>query len=247
MNRITDAIILMAGSGTRLAGSGPPLPKPLVSVLGRPLISYTLDAFERIGVQTIHAILGAYSDALLDGLQSLIPSRMRFNPIMNPEWKKQNGISLLSAAGNVGAPFFLAMGDHLFDPSILEKLVAQADLDRLNLAVDKKIDSIFDRDDAMKVQTKGDRVVGIGKHLNDYNAIDTGLFVCPEEILDYLRRAKRNEDCSLADGVRLMAADDKVVAIDIGEAWWQDVDTPQMLQHAQQEMTAQSRVQSSAK
>ena len=53
------------------------------------------------------------------------------------------------------------------------------------------------------------------------------------EIFDYLERAKsgsRGSDCSLADGVRLMAGDDKVRAIDIGDAWWQDVDTPQMLQ-----------------
>ena len=38
------------------------------------------------------------------------------------------------------------------------------------------------------------------------------------------------------DGVRLMAAERKVRAIDIGEAWWQDVDTPEMLAHAEQEV-----------
>jgi choline kinase len=91
----------------------------------------------------------------------------------------------------------------------------------------------------MKVQTRGDRVFGIGKDLRDYDAIDTGLFVCSLEIFDYLERAKSGSggrDCSLADGVRIMAADDKVRAIDIGTAWWQDVDTPQMLQHAEKEM-----------
>ena len=36
--------------------------------------------------------------------------------------------------------------------------------------------------------------------------------------------------------VRLMARDNKVRAIDIGESWWQDVDTPQMLQHAERQM-----------
>ena len=111
----------------------------------------------------------------------------------------------------------------------------QADLGRLNLAVDRKIDSIFDLDDAMKVQTKDNRIVAIGKKLKNYNAVDTGIFLCPEITFEYLRRTLKEGDCSLADGVRLMAADGKALAIDIGEAWWQDVDTPEMLARAEQE------------
>jgi choline kinase len=55
-------------------------------------------------------------------------------------------------------------------------------------------------------------------------------------VFEYLRRALKDNDCSLADGVRLMAADEKAVAINIGEAWWQDVDTPEMLVRAEQDV-----------
>ena len=135
----------------------------------------------------------------------------------------------------MSAPFFLAMGDHLFESSILDQLLAQADLSRLNLAIDKKIASIFDLDDAMKVQTQGNLIAAIGKKLENYNAIDTGIFLCPEILFEYLRRALKDNDCSLADGVRLMAEDRNALAVDIGNAWWQDVDTPQMLARAEQE------------
>src|SRR6266404_4092875 len=128
------------------------------------------------------------------------------------------------------------MGDHLFESSILQQLTAHADIGRLNLAIDKKIGSIFDLDDAMKVETQNNVIVAIGKKLEYYNAIDTGIFLCPETIFDYLRGALKDDDCSLADGVRLMAADGKALAIDIGEAWWQDVDTPEMLVQAEEEM-----------
>jgi choline kinase len=120
----------------------------------------------------------------------------------------------------------------LFDESIADLLLREAEPERLNLAIDKKLDSIFDLNDAMKVRVQGDRLVAIGKHLRDYDAIDTGLFVCPCKIFDYLERAKsrsRGSDCSLADGVRLMATDNQVRGIDIGAAWWQDIDTPEML------------------
>src|SRR5439155_14749633 len=124
------------------------------------------------------------------------------------------------------------MSDHLFDQSIVDLLLGSAAPARLNLAIDRKIGSIFDLDDAMKVQTSGDRLIAIGKDLKTYDAIDTGLLVCPLEIFEYLERAKKNGDCSLADGVRSMALDEKVLAVDIGAAWWQDIDTPAMLVHA---------------
>ena len=88
----------------------------------------------------------------------------------------------------------------------------------------------------MKVRTDGDRIVAIGKKLDDYNAIDTGIFICPEIVFEYLRRVLKNDDCSLADGVRLMAAEGNALGVDIGDAWWQDVDTPQMLARAEEEM-----------
>jgi len=243
---ITDAVILMAGTGSRLRGSADTIAKPLIPIAGRPLISYAIDSFDHAGVTTLHAVVGPNGDELAAAVAPLLPAHMRFHPIANLNWQKQNGISLLTAAGKVRAPFFLAMGDHLFESSILGQLVAQADLSRLNLAIDRKIDSIFDLDDAMKVRTEDKLIVAIGKKLETYNAIDTGIFLCPEIVFDYLRRALKDDDCSLADGVRLMAEDKKALAIDIGKAWWQDVDTPEMLARAEQEAERLSRSVQSA-
>jgi choline kinase len=226
----------MAGTGSRLRGSGDAIAKPLIPIAGRPLISYAIDSFDKAGIKTVHAVVGPNGDALAAAVAPLLPSHMQFRPVSNPNWQKQNGISLLTVAGSVSAPFFLAMGDHLFESSILEELVAHADFNQLNLAIDRKIDSIFDLDDAMKVLTDDKLIVAIGKKLETYNAIDTGIFLCPEIMFDYLRRALKNDDCSLADGVRLMAADGKARAIDIGQAWWQDVDTPEMLARAEHEV-----------
>jgi 1L-myo-inositol 1-phosphate cytidylyltransferase len=234
---ITDAVILMAGTGSRLRGSTDTIAKPLIPIAGRPLICYAIDSFARVGVKTLHAVVGPNGDELAAAVAPLLPADMQFCPIPNPNWQKQNGVSLLTAAGKVSAPFFLAMGDHLFERSILDHLIAHADLARLNLAIDKKIASIFDLDDAMKVQTRGNLIAAIGKNLESYDAIDTGIFLCPEIMFEYLRRALKNNDCALADGVRLMAEDRKALAIDIREAWWQDVDTPEMLARAQQEAT----------
>lgn len=239
---VTDAVVLMAGNGSRLRASGEMLPKPLVPILGRPLVSYVIDALRKIGVRKLHAVVGAHGEALVAALRPLVPSSMRLNPIPNPAWEKQNGISVLCAAGKLSEPFFLTMGDHLFDASILEFLAAQTGRSEMRLAIDRKIETIFDLDDAMKVQTRDDDVIAIAKDLATYDAIDTGVFLCPNELFDYLRRAQRDGDCSLADGVRLMAEKGKVRATDIGDAWWQDVDTFAMRKRAEEELGKRAEI-----
>jgi len=234
--KISDAVILMAGTGSRLRGSAGTIAKPLIPIAGRPLISYAIDSFAQAGVETIHAVVGPNGDELAAAVAPLLPAHMNFRPIPNPNWQKQNGISVLAAEGKVRTPFFLAMGDHLFERSILDQLLAQADPARLNLAIDRKIESIFDLDDAMTVRGEENRIVAIGKTLDDYNAIDTGIFICPDSIFDSLHRVRKENDCSLADGVRLMAEEGNALAVDIGSAWWQDVDTPEMLARAEQEV-----------
>jgi choline kinase len=173
-------------------------------------------------------------------IKQLIPSGISGAFIKNRNWRKQNGISLLAAASHVGEPFLLTMGDHIFDEAIADRLCSACDQTLLNVAIDRKLDSIFDLNDAMKVQTRKSRITGIGKDLPEYDAIDIGLFVCSREIFGYLERARSvsdRNDCSLSDGIRLMARDDKVQPIDIGKSWWQDVDTPRMLQHAEEQMS----------
>jgi len=236
MTPISEAVILMAGSGSRLRGSDETFLKPLVPVLGRPLICYTIGALIHAGIKKANFVVGYESERAIAQVKKLIPSELEACFIENHEWTKQNGISLLAAADHVVTPFLLTMSDHLFDNAVVDLLIKSADPNFLNVAVDRKRDSIFDLDDAMKVKTRGSQIVAIGKNLRDYDAIDTGLFVCPPEIFEYLEQAKQNGDCSLADGVRLMAAAEKARAVDIGDAWWQDIDTPEMLACAETQL-----------
>jgi choline kinase len=226
MSTISEAVVLMAGTGSRLSSPSTGALKPLTPILDRPLISYLFDQLSSAGIRRVHAVVGYQAESLVTGMKTFIPASLDVQFVHNLDWQKQNGISVLAASGRVKAPFVLTMSDHLFDQDLLEFFLSQVTQPALNLAIDRKIEAIVDIDDAMKVVTRRDRVVTLGKELTRYDAIDTGLFVANEELFDYLEATKRNDDCSLADGVRLMAADDKVRAIDIGDAWWQDVDTP---------------------
>ena len=241
---IQEAVILMAGQGSRLRGADRTFLKPCVLVGGRPLISYTLDVLIHGGIRTANFVVGYESERMIAAVEQLVPSGLSASFLENHRWQKQNGVSVLIAAGYVTRPFLLTMGDHIFENAIVDRLLDSFAPGLLNVAVDRKLDSIFDLDDAMKVQTRENTIINIGKDLRDYDAIDIGLFVCPVEIFDYLEQAKsgsHKNDCSLSDGVRLMARDNKVRAVDISESWWQDVDTPEMLQHAESQIAKRNQ------
>lgn len=238
MSPISEAVILIAGQGSRLRGVDKNGLKPFVPVLGRPLLSYTLDTISNAGISTVHLVVGYESERVIAQAKPLIPPHINASFILNRDWQKQNGISLLAAAGHVSAPFLLTMADHVFDDTIIDCLLKNFEPGVLNLAIDRKVHSIVDLDDATKVQTSGNKITGIGKNLQVYDAIDTGLFVCPSEIFAYLEQAKSlngGSDCSLSNGVELMAANGKVRGIDIGAGQWHDIDTPRVLKHAEQD------------
>ena len=153
--------------------------------------------------------------------------------VENPEYLKDNGVSVLRAKPEIHEPFLLLMSDHIFEtrdgPTLLHQPAREGEV---ILAVDKNIDSVFDLDDATKVRLRGDRIVEIGKNLHLYNALDTGMFHCTPALFQALERAMFNWNCSLSDGLRLLARSGNFKGFDIGESHWQDCDTPEALDYA---------------
>jgi hypothetical protein len=57
------------------------------------------------------------------------------------------------------------------------------------------------------------------------------MFLCAPVLFDWLDRAASHGNCSLSDGLRLMAQHRNFKGFDIGDSQWQDVDTPEALDH----------------
>src|SRR5437868_2557935 len=185
MTRISEAIVLMAGAGSRLVGPASGALKPLTPILKRPMVSYICDALNDCGVEVIHAVVGYQSELLVQQVKLAVPAAIEVRFIENGHWRKQNGLSVLAAAGRVKSPFVLTMSDHLFDDDLLGSLLRHSNRSGLNLAIDRKIESIVDIKDAMKVRITANRVISIGKELSEYDAIDTGLFLGNDDLFAY--------------------------------------------------------------
>jgi choline kinase len=239
MSHARLALILAAGNGSRIAARSGEGPKPLVPVNGMPLLEHVMTRAKDAGIDRFVVVVGYRGQAIKEWYEKHPLPGVQVNWIENADFRKDNGISVLRARDVIHENFLLLMADHIFEAQTARSLLCQPlGKDEVILAVDCNIDSIFDLDDATKVRLEHDRIVEIGKLLRTYNALDTGMFLCSPALFGWLEKAAANGNCSLSDGLRLMAAERKFAGFDIGNAHWQDVDTPAALDYVQQIFTA---------
>jgi choline kinase len=224
------ALILAAGNGSRLKNVSGILPKPLVPFNGRPLLEHVLLGAHDAGIERFVIVIGYRGDLIRSWVANRHFHGIQIDFVENSEYNKSNGVSVLRVGEAIYQNFLLLMSDHIFESETAAALLRQrVDNDGTILAVDRKLETIFDMDDATKVRCIGDHIIDIGKELTRYDAVDTGMFLCTPAIFTALEQASVNDDCSLSDGMRLLAANRKLRAFDIGDAMWQDVDTPEAL------------------
>jgi len=235
-------LIIAAGQGTRLAHKGDS--KPLVPLLGVPLIERVILSACEAGVNDFLVVTGFNGDKVRDRLRvfrSKHPLTIDF--IHNAEWEKPNGISVLCAREKLAEPFFLLMCDHLFDAAILTELAgAGVRPGEVKLAVDRRIQAnpLVDMDDVTRVLAKNGQIVDIGKNIPQYNAFDTGIFLCTPALFPALAESVSRGDASLSGGIRRLAGRQDATTFDIGSRSWIDVDDDLAFEKAQQIIGRQS-------
>jgi choline kinase len=225
-----DAIILAAGGGTRLV-NGAGVPKPLVEVGGRALLDHVLLNLESAGFDRALVVIGHSADAVRRHRYST--TRIAIEWIVNPDYHRGNGTSLLCARSHARAPFALLMADHLIAPDVLARLQSRVCPPQGCLvAIDRHLDEVFDLDDAMKVSCPAERLDAIGKHLTAYDSIDIGLSLCDAAIFDAMSACAAAGQTELAASVDYLAHRGAARGWDVSGAAWIDVDTPGSLAEA---------------
>src|SRR5260221_2772157 len=234
MAAVRDCLILAAGNGSGLAAVSRGMPKPLVPLHGVPLLEHVMMASQEAGISRFVIGVGYGADVIRSWIEERSFDGISVTVIENREYHKANGVSALAARQELQNQFLLLMSDHIFEPGTARALLKQqVEDDEVILAVDHNVDGVFDLDDATKVKCEENQIVEIGKNLDRYNALDTGMFLCTPALFDRLESVKKNEDCSLSDGMRELGREQKLRAFDIGDAHWHDVDSPEALAHAE--------------
>jgi len=230
-----NCLIVAAGMGGRLREKGPS--KPLVPVQGVGLLERVITRARDAGIDRFFVVSGYRGEDVRSALDAL--SRREEIPIVhivNEEWQRANGVSVLKAKPFLNGPFLLSMCDHLFDPQIIRDLMGSTlEPDTVTLAVDFNVaGSINDLDDVTRVKCANGRIELIGKVIRDFNAIDTGVFLCTPVLFEALEASQAAGDDSISGGMNVLARQGKARVFDVQGRLWLDVDDPASFDKAEE-------------
>ena len=221
-----DAVILAAGNGDRFKNEDHHS-KLLHPVAGRPLILRTLDTAAAAGISSFCVVLGFEADRVRSVITANPIQGIEVRFVHNPDWHLENGVSALAARRYCdGRRFALLMGDHLFQASVLQRMLA-LDMPGSDsvLAVDSLPADPSVADEATRVRMTGGRITAIGKDVTPWDALDTGIFVFAPTLFDALDEACAARQTTLSAGVQRLAARGLMRAYDVAGSSWCDVDT----------------------
>ncbi|MDP3907591.1 NTP transferase domain-containing protein [Novosphingobium sp.] len=224
-----DALIIAAGFGSRLREISDS--KPMTPVAGIPLLELGVRQAKAAGVQRVVVVTGHEAERLEAALPALAQrTGIAVVPQRVADWSKPNGWSVMAGASVIDGDYLLMMSDHIFSAPILRDLAQAGGADRgVTLAIDRRCDNpLVDPDDATWVQLDAAGFIrAIGKTIAQYDAVDCGAFLATPELAQAIQAAiDAGQAGSLSEGMQRLADAGRAATMDIGTAWWLDVDDP---------------------
>lgn len=217
------AIILAAGTGSRLAEASGGRPKPLVEVGGKTLIEHQLEALADAGIGPVQVVVGHMADEV----KKVIGNRASY--VENPDPAGTNSLySFWLAREFVQGPVLISNCDLLYHPEILDRLL---DVKGSGLAYDSSFGWGREK---MKVGLQDGCVKEMSKSLPYGRAAGENLgLICLTEAAARALVAKADEMVQagkrkgwLPEAVEATAQDVPIRGVDVAGFPWTEIDFP---------------------
>jgi choline kinase len=227
------AVIIAAGISSRILQETNGIPKTLLPFGKGTILSTILANFSECGIDDFILVVGYEPSKIISYLEVKDYFDHSITFVENPHWERGNGLSVLAAEEIVaGETFILSMSDHIIPASAINRLISYNSHKNL-LLVDRRIDKIFDIDDATKVYVKMNKIIRIGKNIEGFNGIDCGVFRLNNRYFDAMRmqlKAGKESNSAAIEGL-IQNHDMAAVFMEEHEDWI-DIDTPAAYQYA---------------
>ena len=195
MQEVKQAVILCAGLGTRLRPLTDTMPKPMVPILGKPMLLWNIEQFKKYGVTDLKINL----HYLPDVIKNYFGDGSKFGVTIEYSFEKE----ILGTAGalddfrdDLDDNFFLIYGDTMSFVDYgamaekflkLEKPIGMQRVERSDVYSDADVAELDEKRKFIAVHPKPHS----DAYLNAYRM--KGIFILSRRILDYVERGKYSE------------------------------------------------------
>jgi choline kinase len=232
-----NAVILVAGVARRLAPLTDTTHKALLPVGGRPILTRMLAALEASGVRQTTLVLGHCADQVRAMAGERV-GRMAVRFVHNPDYTRGSVLSLYAARQCLREPALVMDADVLFPREFLTRLLALPAPSAL--LVDR---GFHDTGEEVKIYTRGDRVIALGKKVvpEAWDAVGEGVgfFKCGAEAAPELVRCLARvveESGGLGeweDALHMLVSERHVGWADVTGLPWTEIDFVEDLRRAE--------------
>lgn len=227
------AVIIAAGNSSRLWPETNKAPKTLLPFGEGTILSNIISSLSCAGIDEFVFVLGFKYQRIVDYLEHNKYINNNSKIVINNAYHRGNGLSVSAAEQAVEQQdFILSMSDHIVAPEAIKRVIL-SEKDKNLLLVDKRIDRIYDIDDATKVYCRDECIQKIGKNITSFNGIDCGIFRLNQHFFDAMKWQEKRGNESISAGVDALIEKNDMEAIFLKEnERWIDIDTPEAYRHA---------------
>lgn len=246
------AVILAAGTGSRLEPLTNTIPKCMVPVAGVPLIDRMIARVDEAGIEDIVVVAGYLHEVLAAHLaDSNLAAARHARVVYNERFADWgNFYSLLVARDAIGNDDFIKLdGDVVLDPQLLHRLL-QASGTAL-LALDRR-DDLGEEEMKVRVDASG-RVVELNKRMEPALAVGEsvgveriGAALCPALFRELAAMIETNETHEYYERAYERMIIDQGAdfgCVDIDSSLWCEIDNAADLEYAHEVVARQERAQ----
>ena len=227
------AIILAAGSGTRMYPYTHDKPKCLLDIGNISILEHQINNIRDCGINEVVIVVGFRFEKVEDFLRSYDGQGMRINTLYNPFYQSTNSlVSLWIARSEFDEDLVVMNGDDVYEIGVLDKVLSVRE-EKICLPIKRK--PRYERED-MKVIVDDGKITKVSKDIlnGETSAESVGIRVFNDTGVELLKRAIEEEMRNPgAEGKwyissihRLINKGYKIKPLDIGELYWMDVDCP---------------------
>lgn len=233
------AVILAAGRGRRLNVVTAHRPKCLIDVGGKPLLYRYFDALARLGVTRTCLVVGYKQEHVREAVASY-PAKTDVTFLVNPDFERGSIGSLWTARESMDDDVVIMDADVLFHPAVLERLLNSSHANALLMD-----ETVTQRTEECMVVMRNGRVTALSKRVPDeYDLVGEGvgfLRVSHAAVPPLLRSVETRVgqgllDMEYEDALTDFFREVPVGVETIGGLPWIEIDFPEDLERAKQEI-----------